>query len=543
MSRRQRPHVTIAGGGIAGLAAAMRLGDRGYAVTVYERQPLCGGNLASRAPDTGGVVYDVYPHMYLGWYHNFWQLLDDAGVARERSFEPFRSIKQLRRGDYPRFTALTDMYSPSIIQMCRNLFSGVGSPADMEVFGYGSVDLLAERCAPTVSLDHVSVNGFLQGRPYMTDGALKAFDAFITRVWALPSYLASAEDYRAYLDYCSAEPLPSYYLPRGSVASIVIDPIREALAVHGAELHLGVEVTALHCDGDRVTAITVRDCAEGLERTEPVQELILAVPPAALLDLVRSGASGHRPVESAPELAQVSRLTTRPIPILNLCFKDKLGTLPPEPVGLYDSPLNLAFSDISQTWRSDPVFAKQTVLAVTASEPYGLPRTGSKEDGFAILSELSRYLEFDPGSAWGQSPAIDWQRTSYNSNEDSQLFINEIGSDVWRPRECVDGLVNLSLAGAHCENRIGMTTIESAVTAGLEAARVIVERHGLGSPVEILEPATGSPARALALRYLWAPYAAAAKVWSEAGDGCRDAGDLLGPLRRLGSHLFKPASG
>ncbi|MHB8691065.1 MAG: FAD-dependent oxidoreductase, partial [Solirubrobacteraceae bacterium] len=104
MSSRKAPHVTIAGGGIAGLAAAMRLGDRGYEVTVYERQPLCGGNLASRAADadTGGVVYDVYPHMYLGWYHNFWQLLDDAGVARERSFKAFRSIKQLRHGDYPR---------------------------------------------------------------------------------------------------------------------------------------------------------------------------------------------------------------------------------------------------------------------------------------------------------------------------------------------------------------------------------------------------------------------------------------------------------
>ncbi|MHB8691586.1 MAG: FAD-dependent oxidoreductase, partial [Solirubrobacteraceae bacterium] len=493
--------------------------------------------------DTGGVVYDVYPHMYLGWYHNFWQLLDDAGVARERSFKAFRSIKQLRHGDYPRFEALTDMYSPSVIQMCRNLFAGVGSLADMEVFGYGSFDLLAERCAPTISLDNVSVNGFLQARPYITPGALKAFDAFITRVWALPSYLASAEDYRAYLDYCSAEPLPSYYLPRGSVASIVIDPIREALAAHGAELHLGVEVTAVNCDGERVTSITVRDCADGSERTEPVQELILAVPPAALLELVRSGESGHRPVESAPELAEVSRLTTRPIPILNLCFEDKLKPLPPEPVGLYDSPLNLAFTDISQTWTSDPVFAKQTVLAVTASEPYGLPRTGPSEDGFAILTELARYLDFNPGSAWGQSPAIDWDRTSYNSNEDSQLFINEIGSDVWRPRECVDGLANLSLAGAHCENRIGMTTIESAVTAGLEAARVIVERHGLGAPVEIHEPATGPAARYLAFRYLFAPYAAAAKVWSDAADGCQDAGERLRRLRRLGSHLFKPTAG
>ena len=31
-----------------------------------------------------------------------------------------------------------------------------------------------------MALEHVSVNGFLQGRPYMTDGALTAFDAALT---------------------------------------------------------------------------------------------------------------------------------------------------------------------------------------------------------------------------------------------------------------------------------------------------------------------------------------------------------------------------
>ena len=48
-------------------------------------------------------------------------------------------------------------------------------------------------------------------------------------------------------------------------------------------------------------------------------------------------------------------------------------------------------------------------------------------------------------------------------------------------------LPNLSYAGDYCDNRIGMTTIESAVTSGLEAAAAIVARRG-GKPVEIREP-------------------------------------------------------
>ena len=33
-----------------------------------------------------------------------------------------------------------------------------------------------------------------------------------------------------------------------------------------------------------------------------------------------------------------------------------------------------------------------------------------------------------------------------------------------------------------------MTTIESAAISGVEAAAEIVERHGIGDPVEVLEP-------------------------------------------------------
>ena len=78
----QRPVVTIAGGGLSGLTAAMRLAERGYQVTLYEQKSWLGGNLGSRRmPD--GEHLDVYPHMYLEWYANFWALLQDATHQRK----------------------------------------------------------------------------------------------------------------------------------------------------------------------------------------------------------------------------------------------------------------------------------------------------------------------------------------------------------------------------------------------------------------------------------------------------------------------------
>ena len=94
-------HVTIAGGGLAGLSAALRLAERGYRVKLYESKDVLGGNIASR--HVGERVWlDVYPHMYLNWYHNFWALLADVTDAdREQLFRPMEGVQWLRRGDLP----------------------------------------------------------------------------------------------------------------------------------------------------------------------------------------------------------------------------------------------------------------------------------------------------------------------------------------------------------------------------------------------------------------------------------------------------------
>ena len=116
---------------------------------------------------------------------------------------------------------------------------------------------------------------------------------------------------------------------------------------------------------------------------------------------------------------------------------------------------------------------------MSSSDTSGLPGTTTYADAHAILRELAEYLPFRPGTRWGESPDIDWEHTKYESNADSQLFINQTGTDAWRPDASSSHIANIYLAGDFCNNNIGMTTIESAVTTGLEAAKVIVGRNGL----------------------------------------------------------------
>ena len=493
------PAVTIAGGGLSGLTAAIRLAERGYRITLYEQKSWLGGNLGSRPMDDGEYL-DVYPHMYLEWYANFWALLEEATQQpKETRFAPFSSVKQLSKKAFPTFAELTDMYSPW--HMIQNMFSGVGPPADMFVFGYASIDLLAEKYNPTITLNNVDVNAFLNTRPYMTKTASDAFDSFITRVWAIPSYLASAPDFRRYLEYSVLKPDPAFWLPTGSAFTQVISPLAKMLEGLGVNIVTNTEITGVSCARKRVTEIGLRttrfDEATGVwvpvpdsDRAEKVDNLLLAVPAAALSKLVRTPvkAGEHCVVEEAPDIAGIVRLRATQVPIIYLYFTHKVADIPKEPVGLYGSELSLAFTDISQTWKDVPTFQDRTVLAVSSSDTSGLPGTTTYADAHAILRELAEYLPFRPGTRWGESPDIDWEHTKYESNADSQLFINQTGTDAWRPDASSSHIANIYLAGDFCNNNIGMTTIESAVTTGLEAAKVIVGRNGYGHPVRIIPP-------------------------------------------------------
>jgi hypothetical protein len=528
------PRVTVIGGGIAGLSAALRLAERGYPVKVYERSERLGGNLGSRS--SGGAELDVYPHMYLNWYRNFWSLLSDASGRPPRTgFTACSTIWQLRRGEYPRFRGLVDAYSPwNPVHLTENVFSGVGPPGDMLVFGYAGIDLLAERFQSTVAVDDLSVSAFLRSRPYMTDRAAAAYDSFITMVWSLPSYLTSASAYQAYLGHCLADPSPAFWLPRGPAQELVIGPLRSALERAGAELVTGVQAVAVSCGVGQARRVALQRTryderagafvTEGEEWSEEVEELVLAVTAPELSRLVRTGEPGERIVEALPEASQLSRLESLPIPILYVYFKDRLEKVPAEPVGLLSSPLALAFTDVSQTWDG---MGERTVLALSASDPHGLPGTGPEDDAMTMLRELADYLDFDPGEAWGAADAIDWEHTRYDANGDAKLFVNAIGTETWRPELHAEELANVWFAGDFCRNKVGLTTIESAVTAGVEVAAAIVDRHRIGAAVAVHEPPSLPGSLYQWLRFAWAPSAAWGKTWSAGGDAARELGGRL----------------
>src|SRR5947209_3193440 len=76
-----QPTVAIAGGGLAGLAAACALSDAGFRVTLFEKRPFLGGRASSyQHPGTGEVV-DNCQHVLFRLCTNLVEFYERIGVA------------------------------------------------------------------------------------------------------------------------------------------------------------------------------------------------------------------------------------------------------------------------------------------------------------------------------------------------------------------------------------------------------------------------------------------------------------------------------
>jgi len=94
MTVPSQPTVAVAGGGLAGLAAACALSDAGFRVTLFEKRPFLGGRASSyEHPGTGEVV-DNCQHVLFRLCTNLVEFYERVGVAEQiRWFDQMNFIE------------------------------------------------------------------------------------------------------------------------------------------------------------------------------------------------------------------------------------------------------------------------------------------------------------------------------------------------------------------------------------------------------------------------------------------------------------------
>lgn len=538
--------VKIIGAGLAGMSAALRLLERGYDVTLYEQDDFVGGMLRAYENETTGVRSEHSYHMFMNWYHNFWRIAEDLDIMD--NFSPREAFKFLYKG---RFHDMPELVNPGGPQdMMRNLSSGAASPADLFLFMYSMVDLLATPIERNDFLDQYSVNAFMKSRPYMTDGCAELHQKIWYTVWSIASFQASAKSYREFLKWGNRVPVPQLWVLKGNKYDTVMKPWIDKLHSHDHFHHRPLhrlKTIIPSTEGRRIETL-VFGCVDSSPSVNPRPgepgagvglgendgwkwvgkplevevcdaEVIVAVTPGMMASLVQGDL-----YRQDPRLGDLQYLESEPMGKVELYLNRKVPGVPKDVTVFMDTKYEMTFLDYSQMW---PDLEKEgkTVLYLTVSDVKGLMSVHSEErdangDLVLHLDNPQYSIDYILKEALGSLPIserdIDLRKTSIEMNTGEELFANMVGSWDKRPTTRTK-YENLYLAGTYVRNFADVSTIEGAVASGLMAAEAVRKRVGHGDPIEVIQPEAHPIELFQALKLAWAPYAAMATAISNTG--------------------------
>lgn len=247
------PHVVVIGAGIAGLAAAAGLSERGVSVDVLERQPNLGGRVAgwTERLDDGTVTTNNRGfHAFFRQYYNLRALLQrsDPGLQRLRAVEDYPLIDGEGRRDT--FRGLPQ--SPPWNALVFALRSPTFRFRDLIRINATAAAPLATVTVPGIyeRLDDRNADTFLTDINFPVAARHLAFEVFARSFFARPDRLSAAELAAMFHIYFlgSSEGLV-FDVAESNFDTALWNPLGEYLGTKGVKFHTGVSVSSISTGG------------------------------------------------------------------------------------------------------------------------------------------------------------------------------------------------------------------------------------------------------------------------------------------------------
>ncbi|WUI00841.1 hydroxysqualene dehydroxylase HpnE [Spirillospora sp. NBC_00431] len=446
-------HVAIAGGGLAGITAALAVQEAGLRATIYEARPRLGG--ATHSFERDGRTIDNGQHIFLKCCTAYQGLLRRLGAADKVRVQDRFDVRVLTPGGPG--GRLRRAKAPGPLHLMPALARyALLSPGDRVRAVRASLAL--DRLDPDdPELDLRGIGGWLADHGQRPQARNALWDLFVTA--ALNIRLDDAAlgpaafvCQTALLGRSDAADIGVPAVPLGELHGTIAAAKIEA---GGGRVHLGAKVTAIE-DGPKLRV-----------NGEPVaaDAVVVAVPHRAAASLV--------PDEACPGRADWAGLGSSPIVNVHVVYDRPVLDEPF--VAAIDSPVQWVFD---RTAISGVTSGQYLAVSVSAADRWiDTPTAELREVYLAALERLF--------------PAARGARVTdfFVTRERHATFRQGPGSGALRPASATR-LPGLFLAGAWTDTG-WPDTMEGAVRSGLEAAR-LVRRHLNGT---VSTTATGVSSR------------------------------------------------
>lgn len=463
------PRVAVVGGGIAGLAAATGLAERGVRVELLEARAQLGGRLAgwpTRLADGSGATMSRGFHAFFRQYYNLRALLRriDPGLGMLTALpdyplqraggvrDGFRRVPRTPPWSAVGFAAL----SPSF-PLRETL--GIDPRAALPLLDV-SVPEVYDR------FDGVDARSFLAGVRFPRSALHLAFEVFSRSFFADPGELSAAELLLMFHIYFlgSAEGL-LFDVPAEPFPQALWQPLAERLAGLGVRVRLSTPVREVRREPDGVR-LRCGDDGAGAGEAEAFDAVVLAADPRALRTLVRDSPG----LGDGPWRARVDRLRTAPPFLVSRLWLDR-PVAPQRPGFLGTSgygPLDNV--SVLERWEGEAArHRREGGGSVVELHAYAVPPDAERASVEGeLLEQLHRVYPETAGAA-----VVD-RRDEWR--DDCPLFA--VGGYPDRPAVTTYD-PRVVLAGDAVSGGLPVALMERAATTGFQAANALLGGWGV----------------------------------------------------------------
>lgn len=464
--------VIVVGGGIAGLAAACGLVERGIAVDLVEPEEQLGGRVRAWGVHTpaGEVTMSRGFHAFFRQYYNLRRLLSRAGTIDEL----LRPVD-----DYPVVSATGDRDSFTHIPRTPpwNFISFVLKSPTFTARDLLSVDIDTALSLLDVDfpqtynrLDGESAADFLDRLRFPHRARHLALEVFARSFFAHPEQFSAGELVAMFHSYFlgSSEGL-LFDVPRDDFDTSLWRPLGAALERQGMRRIRGTASSIAQGVGDEQWSVQLAD-GTGLAGNA----VVLAAGPGATRELV-AGSSFHEHTGNVSEwIEQVSRTELAPpFAVLRLWFDgqvrpDRAAFLGTAGFGPLD---NISVLDLYE--EGARAWAAQNGGSVIELHAYALPSDG---DGDVNRDALARRLRAELARVYPETDNLGVVHEELLIERDCALMAPGSRSD--RP-DVITPIDGLTLAGDWVRCDLPIALMERAATTGWMAANALLDRWGV----------------------------------------------------------------